>query len=328
MTRRIAIYPGRFHIFHVGHKFVYDYLVGQYGADNVYITSTGIVELPKSPFSFEEKKAMMVLTGVPEDKIIKVKRNYNDTDILENISGIIPNETNLFYAVSSKDMQDDPRFNKFIKKDGTPSYLQPKPQNESAIETMDKHAYIITVPSKSFPILGKVVSSASAIRDMFSKLMPAEYKSFMVDLFGAYDAKVLNILKGKLQSLTESRNRIMKKSQLKEIIKQCIRELSVIKEQDAPTVSPNANAIKAANIAAANKMVESKKLALKDAEDALKTAKDAFLAIKQDKNAKPEDIDKAKETEDNATERVNGSKASLESVKKKVQAAQQGSSVD
>ena len=70
-----VIYPGRFHPFHKGHKSVYDYLSTKYGGSDVYITTTDKVELPKSPFNFDEKATMMSLTGIPLSKVIKVVSN-------------------------------------------------------------------------------------------------------------------------------------------------------------------------------------------------------------------------------------------------------------
>ncbi len=71
-----VIYPGRFHPFHKGHKGVYNYLSSKYGGNDVYITTTDVVELPKSPFSFDEKVKMMTLTGVPINKIIKTHAHF------------------------------------------------------------------------------------------------------------------------------------------------------------------------------------------------------------------------------------------------------------
>ena len=110
-----VIYPGRFHPFHKGHKAVYNYLSSKYGGNDVYITTTDVVELPKSPFSFDEKVKMMTLTGVPVNKIIKVKNNYN----LQSLVAQIPidiNRDSIIFAVSEKDMTEDPRFSRFTKK--------------------------------------------------------------------------------------------------------------------------------------------------------------------------------------------------------------------
>ena len=63
----VVIYPGRFHPFHKGHKSVYDTLVKRFGKDRVYIATSNKVDPPKSPFTFDEKRAMMTLTGVETD---------------------------------------------------------------------------------------------------------------------------------------------------------------------------------------------------------------------------------------------------------------------
>ena len=51
----LVIYPGRFQPWHKGHKAVYDYLIQQFGRDNVFIATSNKVDPPRSPFSFSEK---------------------------------------------------------------------------------------------------------------------------------------------------------------------------------------------------------------------------------------------------------------------------------
>ena len=208
-----VIYPGRFHPFHKGHKGVYNYLSSKYGGNDVYITTTDVVELPKSPFSFDEKVKMMTLTGVPINKIIKVKNNYN----LQSLVGQIPidiNRDSIVFAVSEKDMAEDPRFSKFNKKDGSPSYLQPIPKNLTKLQPAITHGYIDTVPTIDFTVLGKPARSASELRSQYVKLNPQQRKSFIADLFGKYDDGVYNIMNNKLASsgsLTEKQKSILKK---------------------------------------------------------------------------------------------------------------------
>ena len=72
----IAVYPGRFQPFHMGHQSVYKHLTEQFGSDAVSIATSDKVELPKSPFSFAEKKALMMLTGVPASAIVQTKNPY------------------------------------------------------------------------------------------------------------------------------------------------------------------------------------------------------------------------------------------------------------
>ncbi len=209
-----VIYPGRFHPFHTGHKGVYNYLSTKFGGNDVYITTTGVVELPKSPFSFDEKKEMMMATGIPSNKILNVKNNYN----LQSVSSQIPinvERDSIIFAVSQKDMAEDPRFKNFVKKDGSPSYLQPIPKNESKLEPAIKHGYLITVPTTDFTVLGLPARSASQLRSQYSTLKPEQQKAFIVDLFGSYNPKIHKILNNKLGNtsgkLTEKQKKILKK---------------------------------------------------------------------------------------------------------------------
>lgn len=256
------ILPGRFHPWHKGHKGVYDYLSSKYGGNEVYITTTDKVELPKSPFTFDEKRKMMVLTGVPLNKIINVRQNYN----LENLVGRIPidiNRDSIIFAVSEKDMSEDPRFSKFVKKDGSPSYLQPLPKKVNKLEPAIKHGYIDTVPTTDFTVLGMPARSASQLRSQYAALNNQQRKLFIKDLFGTYDVDVYNIMNTKLSGdgqLTESQ-----KSTLKKLI------VSMINEDQSDVDL----AIKKANDAFKKRREEELKLAkekLKVAEEKLKIA--------------------------------------------------------
>jgi hypothetical protein len=209
-----VIYPGRFHPFHKGHKGVYNYLSSKYGGNDVYITTTDVVELPKSPFSFDEKVKMMNLTGIPANKILNVKNNYN----LQSVSSQIPinvERDSIVFAVSEKDMTEDPRFSRFIKKDGSPSYLQPIPKNLDKLQPAIKYGYIDTVPTTDFTVLGMPARSASQLRSQYVNLTPQLKKSFVKDLFGKYDDSVYNIMNDKLgvsaTGLTEKQKNVLKK---------------------------------------------------------------------------------------------------------------------
>ena len=212
--KTFVIYPGRFHPFHKGHKGVYNYLSTKYGGNDVYITTTDVVELPKSPFSFDEKAKMMTLTGVPKNKIIKVKNNYN----LQNLVSQIPidiNRDSIIFVVSEKDMAEDPRFSRFTKKDGSPAYLQPIPKNLDKLQPAITRGYIDTVPTTDFTVLGKPARSASELRSQYGILNPQQRKSFIKDLFGKYDDNVYNIMNNKLggtvTELTEKQKSVIKK---------------------------------------------------------------------------------------------------------------------
>jgi hypothetical protein len=212
--KTFVIFPGRFHPWHNGHKSVYNYLTTKFGGNDVYITTTGVTELPKSPFTFDEKKQMMIATGIPANKILNVKNNYN----LQSVAGQIPiniERDSIIFAVSEKDMAEDPRFKNFVKKDGSPSYLQPLPKNQSKLDPAIKHGYLITVPTTDFTVLGLPARSASQLRSQYATLTPEQQKAFIIDLFGNYNTNVHNILNNRLGNnagkLTEKQKKLLKK---------------------------------------------------------------------------------------------------------------------
>lgn len=188
----VVIYPGRFHPFHKGHKSVYDTLVKRFGKNRVFIATSNKVDPPKSPFTFEEKRAMIALTGIDPSRVIQVKNPYQATEITDNYD---PQNTIALFAVSDKDMAEDPRFSFKPKKDGSPSYYQPAQKN---MDGFDKHGYILTIPTLQFNVLGKPMRSASEFRANFSRADANTQKQMITDLFGKYDSKVHNIMTQKI----------------------------------------------------------------------------------------------------------------------------------
>ena len=193
----LVIYPGRFHPFHKGHKSVYDTLVNKFGANNVFIATSDKVDPPKSPFSFEEKLKMINLTGVPSKNVVRVKNPYQATEI---VSKYDPKDTVLLFAVSEKDMEEDPRFAFKPKKDGSPSYFQPA---NDKMEPLEKHGYILTVPTLRFTLLGKPLKSASEFRSQFAKADAGVQKQMIQDLYGTYSLEIHNLLYQKIKENLE-----------------------------------------------------------------------------------------------------------------------------
>jgi len=188
----VVIYPGRFHPFHKGHKSVYDALVKRFGKNRVYIATSNKVDPPKSPFTFDEKRAMMALTGVDPSRVVQVKNPYQATEITDNFN---PQNTIALFAVSDKDMAEDPRFSFKPKKDGSPSYYQPASKD---MQGFDKHGYIITVPTLDFNVLGKPMRSASEFRANFARADSETQKAMITDLFGRYDPKTHSTMSKKI----------------------------------------------------------------------------------------------------------------------------------
>jgi hypothetical protein len=188
--KTIAVYPGRFHPFHKGHRAVYDYLNKKY--DKVYIATSAKVE-PNSPFSFEEKKKMMMLTGIPADAIVQEPSPYMAKNILAKHD---ESSTAAVFGLGAKDMEGEgARFKPGIKKDGSPSYYQ---YNQQDRETFDKHGYLEVVPTVTFKVLGKPAKSATELRKQYATLDDSQAQQFILDLFGNYDEEVQAIMDAKL----------------------------------------------------------------------------------------------------------------------------------
>jgi len=221
----IVIYPGRFHPFHKGHKGVYDLLSSKF--KNVYIATSDKVEANKSPFSFDEKVKIMGITGVPDSAILKVKQTYNGNEYI----GRFNNNYALIFAVSEKDMLDDPRFNfpasgMSLKKNGEPAYLQ-KFTSMDKIDNMVDHGYIMTVPTTSFKVNGHDVNSASQIRSLLGSENVDDAKQAFVDLYDKYNETVFNMIRNKLG------NKTMENIDLNELRRMAgLNEISIDKDED------------------------------------------------------------------------------------------------
>ena len=188
----ICIYPGRFQPPHRGHAATYRLLEKKYGQENTFIATSNKTDGDKSPFDFAEKKALLIAAGVPAERIVQVVNTYNATEITSQYD---LSHTVVLYAVGEKDMGTDPRFSNFVKKDGTPTYLQPMiPEPETA----DNHAYLIIAPTVEFKMNGKPITSASEIRQMFKDADPAERADIVHQLYGMDTASVLKIFEKKL----------------------------------------------------------------------------------------------------------------------------------
>lgn len=186
----VAIYPGRFQPFHKGHAAVYKWLTKKF--NNVYIATSNKVEPPRSPFNFEEKKMMMMHAGVPAASIVQVKNPYIAEEITSRFD---PANTIAVFAVSEKDMEEDPRFQFRPKKDGSPSYYQPF---GGKMQTFDKHGYIIVSPTFDFTVLGQPMRSATELRRDFAQADTDTQARIIKDLYGKYDPAIHKIMSAKI----------------------------------------------------------------------------------------------------------------------------------
>ena len=195
----LVIYPGRFQPFHKGHHAVYQYLTSKFGRNNVYIATSNKTDNLKSPFSFAEKAYFMQLTGVPADRIIQTTQPYQIESILGTgqITVADPTNTVVIFAVSEKDMAEDPRFSFATKKDGNPSYFQPLKNIKDTV-SMKQHGYVMTVPTFDFTVLGQPMRSGTELRTMYAEADEKTRHSIIADLFGKYTGEAEQIMNNKL----------------------------------------------------------------------------------------------------------------------------------
>ena len=186
----LVIYPGRFHPFHLGHKASYDWLTNQFGENSVYVASSGKQEAETSPFAYADKVKMATKLGVPAGRIKQVKNPYQATEITTALSDEEKANTVLVFAVSAKDAE---RFNFAPKKDGSPGYLQPLPEDGKNIEPMTQHGYVVITPTVNFRVQGADANSASQIRKLYTAGNDNDRDQIIVDLYGAADAELRDI---------------------------------------------------------------------------------------------------------------------------------------
>ena len=95
----VAIYPGRFQPMGAHHAKTYQWLAGR-GFDVAYVATSGKVALPKSPFSFNEKKKIINSHGITN--VVQVKNPYKAEEILGKYD---PETTAAVFMVGKKDAQ-------------------------------------------------------------------------------------------------------------------------------------------------------------------------------------------------------------------------------
>ena len=195
----LVIYPGRFQPFHKGHHAVYEWLCGKFGRNNVYIATSNKTDSIKSPFTFGEKSYFMQLTGIAADRIVQATSPYQIDSVLASGQVHVENRANtvVVFAVSQKDMSENPRFASWSKKDGSPSYFQPLSDFKQA-ENMDQHGYIMTVPTFQFNVMGDPMQSSTELRAEYKVADEKTRQAIVADLFGRYTREAEQIMNAKL----------------------------------------------------------------------------------------------------------------------------------
>jgi len=187
----VIIYPGRFQPAHKGHAAAYQALVDEFPEADIWIATSNVVN-EKSPFSFQERKYLLEKAGVPSNRIVQVVSTYVAKEITSKY-----NDTKdyLIYIVSQKDAD---RFSYGPKKDGTLPYLQ-KFESVDKLLPMSEQGYVKVGKTFPFKVLGKTITGATQIRDMYKHVTDQERKQIIIDLYGKFDQGIYNLFNKKLK---------------------------------------------------------------------------------------------------------------------------------
>jgi nicotinamide mononucleotide adenylyltransferase len=191
--KHMVIYPGRFSPPTIGHMKAWQWLNAKY--DNATIVTSNKVSPPRSPFNFQEKKALLMHAGVPANAVVQVRNPYRANEIVDSID---QENVVLIFAISKKDMVGNPRFAFKLKKDGSPSYLQSYSKNVNNLKPASQHGYITTVPTFEFDVLGKPIKSATEFRAQFAQADDSTQAEMVKDLYGSYSSEIYKLLKEKI----------------------------------------------------------------------------------------------------------------------------------
>lgn len=185
IDKQIVVYSGRFQPFHKGHFATYQNLVKKFGSDSVYIGTSNVTDNKKSPFNFNEKKAiMMKMFGIPSSKIINVKNPYAPEEILKKYN---KDTTGLIVVVGEKDE------NRLGGKYFTP-------YKGKVTEPYLDRGYVYAAPSESNPISG------TDVRYWLSAGSEAERKKNFTKAYPKFDDQIFKMITLKLKKLKECIN--------------------------------------------------------------------------------------------------------------------------
>ncbi len=179
---------------------------------NTYLAISSKQEQPKSPFSAQDRAKMAVALGIPSENIIAVRNPYAAQEYIDQLE-LDPEKTAIVFGVSKKDMEGepalgippDPRFSFAAKKDGSASYLQPYTKD---VKPMSQHGYIMSTDVAEFPIAGKTMRDASAIRKAYAGADEKTKMKILGDLYGDAAEKMKQVFDNNLQ-ITEGIRRLI-----------------------------------------------------------------------------------------------------------------------
>jgi GNAT superfamily N-acetyltransferase len=169
----IVIMPGGFHPFHAGHAALYQSAQRTFPDADVYVAATN--DTSSRPFPFAVKEKLARLAGVETGHFVQVKSPFKAEEIIAKFD---PEKDVLIFVRSEKDAAQPPQPGG-VKKDGSPSYLQPL-LGARKLEPFAKHAYMAYLPTVEF---GPGMTSATEIRSAWPRLNEKRKTALVMSLY-------------------------------------------------------------------------------------------------------------------------------------------------
>jgi hypothetical protein len=169
----VVIQPGGYHPYHAGHHALYQSAQRAFPDAEVFVAATN--DTSTRPFPFAVKEKLAKLAGVESGHFVQVKSPFRAEEITSRFD---PQRDVLIFVRSEKDAGSPPQPGG-IKKDGSPSYLQPLLGAEK-LEPFAKHAYMAYLPTVEF---GPGMTSATQIRTAWPTLNEKRKTALVMSLY-------------------------------------------------------------------------------------------------------------------------------------------------
>ena len=197
--KKLVIIPGGFHPYHAGHSALYRSARTAFPDADVYVAAADDTSTRPFPFAVKEKLAR--LAGVESGRFVRVKSPFRAEEITQ---GYDANDTVLIFVRSAKDQAKPPQPGG-VKRDGTPSYLQPLSDDP---EPMTQHGYMAYLPTVEF---AGGLTSATEIRRAWPAMSAKQKQALVQTLYPKTQtnarlvANVVSLLDSAMAVTAESR---------------------------------------------------------------------------------------------------------------------------
>ena len=200
IEKKVVVYSGRFQPFHKGHYATYMNLVEHFGKANVYIASSNKTDNIKSPFTFKEKKTiMMKMFGIASNKIVQIKNPYAPSEIIDKF----PEDTTaLISVVGEKD-----RYRLKGK------YYEPY-HPDKVQQGYKEKGYVYVAPAQSNAISG------TDVRNWLAKGTEGQRKSGFKKAYGKFDPKIFKLVSSRLFKVESTMEAFLKTFDITELLKE------------------------------------------------------------------------------------------------------------